>query len=120
LVAFLTQGEAGIVDDRGQDVVGFVGDTAGQRADAAELLGLERLLAEVVGFGAGKPHVLRGYGGRPPGARGKGGSGRGGPGSRPWGHATIGGLPCDRRLARRRYRPKAPRHFIGSLYPKGR
>ena len=38
------QGQLGVVHDRRQDVVELVGDAAGQRPDAAQLLGLKQLL----------------------------------------------------------------------------
>ena len=41
LVGGRLQAELGVIDDRGQDVVELVGDTGGQRPDAAEPLGLQ-------------------------------------------------------------------------------
>src|SRR5207248_1770058 len=66
LVGGVAEGEPGVVDDRRQDVVELVRHAAGQGPDARELLGLEKLLAELVGLGAGKHHVLADHLGLPP------------------------------------------------------
>jgi hypothetical protein len=58
IVAGLTQGQASVIDNGGEDVVELVSDTACQSANAAQLLRLKKLLPQLVGLGSWGHHVL--------------------------------------------------------------
>ena len=114
--------ELGVIDDRGQDVVELVGDAAGQGADAAELLGLKQLLAELVGLGTGNHHVLADHVSRLLAPDGRLPGGLDLPGSavvrtketRLFSTEPAGVTPYDLRLSTKRYRLSRSNHFIQS------
>ena len=54
------------VDDRGEDVVEFVGDARSQFADTAQPLGLEKLLTEAIRLTRRSQHLFAGHGMTPP------------------------------------------------------
>src|SRR5262249_12427177 len=58
LVVLGLEGELRVVQDGREDIVEFVRDTRCQRSDAAEALGLEQLLTQLVGIRAGNHDVL--------------------------------------------------------------
>src|SRR5262249_30905845 len=62
VIALGFQAESGVINNRGQDIVKLVGDAGGQRADAAEPLGAQELLAQLFRLGIGGHHVLTDHG----------------------------------------------------------
>src|SRR5262249_38107277 len=60
------QGQAGVVNDRRQDVVELMGHAAGQRPHAAEFLRLQQLLAELVCLAEGEHDGLADHFWSPP------------------------------------------------------